>query len=101
MGHGGEEAAKIARRECDAAFRRGVTGSGEVEEDGAAAIARTRANVPIEDADDVVEVVLAPHALMRCGGWQTDRAVVAAVGGGVAPTVAGSDGMERKTRQRR
>ena len=65
----------------------GKAGRGDVQEDGAAGALQRAGEVVVEDDDHVVEAVVAPQAFVAAGIGQADRAVVAAVGGVVAPAV--------------
>jgi len=70
-----------AARHGHATFRRRQPGAGEMQEDGAAAAASPRPDVPVEHQADIVEVVVAPHPLMTGAIGQPDRSVVVAVVG--------------------
>src|SRR3954452_9280166 len=75
----------------DASGRRLETGTGEMEEDGAAASTHHRSAVPGEVDHHVVEMILAPHHLVaRCAG-QRHQGVVAPVARVVAPPMPSLD----------
>ena len=66
----------------------------------AAAVAAAFGDVPVEHDDDVVEPVIAHHALVARGEWQADRTIVVGVSRRVAPAEIGADGTQCKTRRR-
>lgn len=69
-----------------------------MEKDRAAEPANARAQVPIEHADHVIEMIVAPHRLMARGRGKPDRAIVAAVAGVFAPAVIGAHGLRGQGR---
>src|SRR5687768_7200507 len=74
---GGEQALQIPAAERDAAGRRPEAGPADMQENGAAPAADARRKIPVEHADDVVEVVLAPQPVVGAIGGQPDRPVIA------------------------
>src|SRR5688500_13480769 len=87
--------------QSNAAGGRRMTAAAEMQKDRAAASADARPHVPVEDADDVVEVVAAPHALVAGGGGEADRTIVAPARRILAPAVVGSHRTRRDFLRRR
>ena len=71
-----------------------------MQEDGAAGASSRICQIEVEHDDDVIEAVVAPQALVAAGIGQAYRAVVAAVGGVVAPAVVGAQRAERQAGRR-
>src|SRR5271165_6156306 len=73
----GRELAHLFSRNGDAAGGRREAGPGEVEEDGAAASLGAAVESLVEDEDEVVKMVVAPHAVGAIAGRQPHRPVIA------------------------
>ncbi len=75
----------MLRRNGDAAFRRRIPFPGDVKEDRAAFSLHCGVQVAIQNNDDVIEPVVAPHLLVAGRKRQLHRPVVATVARVVAP----------------
>ncbi len=76
-------------------------GGGELEgcdmkEDGGAAVGDGRGDIPVEDADNVVDGIGAVEDLMAGRVGCLDMGVVGRVGWIIAPCVGGADGFDGK-----
>ena len=74
-----------------AALGRRKAGPREVEEDGAAAPAAARRNIPVEHQAIIVKTIRATHRLVACAVRNPDRPVVVAVIRDLAPAQSGMD----------
>src|ERR1035438_9788160 len=68
----------------DAAGRRRQVGARQMEEDRAAAAFGSSGEVVIEDEDEIIEIVAAPHAVRAVGIRQSDGTVIAPARGVLA-----------------
>ncbi len=84
----------MGRSEGDAALSGAEGSGGDVQEDGGAAVRNCGGDVPVEDADDVVEVV-APVELFVPGRVRDlDMAIVGKVVWVVAPGIVRADRLD-------
>ena len=91
-----EEAPHHGCRDRNAAFRRREAGLRKVKEDRAAAPPDHGATIAADIDDDVVKMVVAPHALVPGRVGQGHGLVIAPVVGIIAPTVPGPNRRQRK-----
>lgn len=70
----------------------------KMEEDGAAAIAAARTDIPVKNNDDVIKSVIPQHPFMACGVGHLDRAIVISVVRNLAPAEIGVDRVQGQPR---
>ncbi len=91
---GGEDGAEVVGGEGDAALGGGVGGGCDVQEDGGAAVRDGGTDVPIEDADDVIDRIWAVEDFVPGRVGDLDVGIVGGVVWIVAPGVCGADGFD-------
>lgn len=89
------DASHVCRPYGDAAGRRPQVFMGEMEKNRAPAPNRSRPDIEVENAHDIIKVVFAPQRFRAGAGRQPDGAVVVSGGGVVAPAVAPAYGARR------
>ncbi len=75
--------------------------AGEMEEDRAAAPLGATGEILVEHESQIVEMIVAPHAVGAVGGGQPHRAIVARARRVLAPALVAPHGLERDARRLR
>lgn len=83
-----QEARHVGALQGYAAFGRRKTRARQMEENRTPTTAFARADIPIHDDTDVINIVTAPHLLVARLKRQFDGAVIIGVIGRIAPAIA-------------
>ena len=79
-----------------AAFGRLEPGGSDMHEDGAATVARTAGEIPVEDETDIVKPVVAEHAFVAGGKGKAYRVIIGGMMMVVAPAVGRADRVQSR-----